>query len=131
MSPPLKCDSHESPEELQSTADQNESDQDVKGSDQSKVLASENFEESDLHHYFRSSLKSNSRTEATKQLLSRLMTSDSAKAEEILAKEFDRGQDGGLSNGVSDIDAAGNAIMEKQTRSPREFWQLLRVRLPL
>ena len=59
------------------------------------------------------------------------MTIDSAKAEDILAMEFDRGQDGGLSNGVSDIDSAGNALMESQTRSPREFWQLLRVRPPL
>ena len=127
----MNCESHKSPGELQSTEDQSESDQYVKGWAQSEALASENFEESDLHLYIRFNLKSNSRAEATKQLLNRLMTSDSAKAEHILAKEFEWGQYGGLSNGVSDIDVAGNAIMENQTRSPREFWQLLRVRLPL
>ena len=131
MSPLLNCDSHKSPGKLQSNEDQNESDRYVKGREQSEVLALENFEESDLHLYIRSSLKSNFRAEATRQLLSRLMTIDSTKAEEILAKEFDRGQDGELSNGVSDIDLVGNAIMENQTRSPREFWQLLKVRLPL
>ena len=56
------------------------------------------------------------------------MAIDSAKAEAILAKELDRGQDGGLSNGVSDIDETGNAMMETQTPSPREFWQPLKVR---
>lgn len=131
MSPPLNCDAHKSPGKLQSTKDQNENDRYVKDRDQSGALAPENFEESDLHLYIRSSLKSSSRAEATRQLLSRLMTIDSAKAEEILAKEFDRGQDGGLSNGVSDIDSAGNAITEIQTRSPREFWRLLQVRLHL
>lgn len=131
MSSPLTCDSYKSPGKLTSTKDHNQNDRYVAGREKSEALASENFEESDLHLYIRTSLKGNFRAGATKQLLSRLMTIDSAKAEDILAKEFDRGQDGGLSNGVSDIDSAGNALTESQTRSPREFWQLLRVRTPL
>ena len=131
MSPPVNCDIQQSSEMLSSTQDHDGDDRCINDARKSETLVSENFDESDLHLYIRSSLKSNSRAEATRQLLSRLMTIDLAKAEDILAKEFDRGQDGGLSNRVSDIDLAGNAMMENQTRSPREFWQLLQVRSPL
>ena len=86
------------------------------------------IEEIDKHLHIRHALKDVPGLEATNKLLSSLMTGDSAKADYIHEKAFDQVLDGGLSNDVCDIDSAGNVMIEKQARTPRELWRLLKVR---
>ena len=57
MSSLLNCDSYKSPGKLTSTRDHNQNDRYVAGREKSEALASENFEESDLHLYIPYQLK--------------------------------------------------------------------------